>query len=155
MIDQLDLNEFLEVDNIFPEYDDYVPPKRRGPKPKLIRNPLDDIPNYTYVNREGRPRVWLDDCLTGAIRAYGTEKDKRLQDPTKYVSFNKVFKVLLNLRGEISSSRVIDALGVCRDTAWRIMSVIEFATFSIKRELAKPSRILEYRPTTTTYRKRI
>ena len=144
MFNQLTFSEVLEIEDVLLDNSDYTPPKRRGPKPKTIKNPLDDVPRYQYVNRDGRPRVWLDDCLVGAIRNVGSEKDKRLTDPTKYISFNKVFKVLFNLRGEISSPRVIEALGVCRDTAWRIIAVIEFASFSIERELNNPSRIFEY-----------
>lgn len=148
-------SEVLEIEDTLFDNSDYTPPKKRGPKPRTISNPLDGVSPEKYVNSDGRPRVWLDDCLVGSIRAIGTDRDKRLIDPAKYVSLTKVFKVLLNLRGEISSPRVIEALGVCRDTAWRIIAVIEFASFSIERELKKPSRILEYQPPTNTIRKSI
>ena len=145
MLDQIDLFEFLDVEDVVSGEQEATVLKKRGRPPLTVNNPLDDVPPEQYVNREGRPYVWLDDCLIGAIRTCGTQ-DKRLIDTSKYVSQGKVFKTLLSLRGVLTPKRVAKALSVSEQTGWRIVSVIKFATFSIQRSLEKKSRILEYRP---------
>ena len=140
MHEELDIFEFLEVEDITQAHPSQ---RKRGRPPLTVNNPLDEVPRKLFINTEERPQVWLDDCLMGAIRACGT-RDKRLIDPSKYVSQSKVFKTLVGLRGSLTPKRVASALGVSEQTGWRIVSVIKFATFSIERQLNNPSRILEY-----------
>jgi hypothetical protein len=143
MLDQIDLFEYLDIEDLAVDTQITPAPKARGRPPLKVLNPLDDVPPEQYANSEGRPFVWLDDCLMGAIRACGT-RDSRLVDTSKYVSQYKVFKTLSHLRGELTPKRVAQALGVSLQTGWRIVSVIGFASFSIERDLKRPNRIIGY-----------
>ena len=151
MLDRLDLFEYLDIEDSTVSKQIAPAPKGRGRPPLKVKNPLDDIPLKQYVTSEGRPLVWLDDCLMGSIRAF-SDKDNRTTSTSNYVGLNKVFKTLLYLRGDLTPKRVATALGVSHDTGWRIVNVINFAAFSINRELKNPTRIIAYtkRALTTT-----
>lgn len=142
-------DSLIDVIDLYDDLDPVGPPKpvlkKRGRPARSIKNPLNNIPPSSFLNDEGRPQVWLDDILMGSIRVLG-ERDKRETTTSLYVSLSKVVKVLSNLKGDLTSPRIQKALGVSRDTAWRILSVIDFATFPIERALRSDSRIIEYRP---------
>ena len=141
---QLEFFTLLDFEECFLENEVPPSPRGRGKPPVSIKNPLNGIPASSFMSLEGRPHIWLDDCLMGAIRTLGI-KDSRATSTKNYVSLNKVFTVLCSMPGEITTPRVRDALGVSRDYAWRIVKVIEFASWSIERALSAPSRIKEYR----------
>lgn len=142
-------DSLIDVIDLYDDQDPVAPPqtvlKKRGRPARSIKNPLNNIPPSSFLNDEGRPQVWLDDILMGAIRILG-ERDKRDTTTSLYVSLSKVVKALSILKGDLTSPRIQKALGVSRDTAWRIFSVIDFATFPIERALRSDSRISEYRP---------
>jgi hypothetical protein len=142
--DQLDLLSFFDFEEM--PLDETKPPssRGRGRPPLTVQNPLDDVEATLYTNSEGLPRVWIDDCLIGSIRAVG-ERDSRETSKKNYVSLNKVFRVLCSMRGGITPQRVAIALGVHRQYAWKIVKVIEFASWSIERALRSPTLILEYK----------
>lgn len=99
--------------------------KQRGRPALTVQNPLDGLPRESYITSSGQPTLWLDDVLTGAIRIVG-DKDRRKTTKNEYVSFWKVFRVLVTLRGSLTPKRVSEALGVSHDMGWRIVSVIGF-----------------------------
>lgn len=141
--EQLNIFDYLDIDDFTVDELEPPSPRGKGRPPRVVKNPLDGVEPSLYMNSEGRPRVWIDDCLMGAIRAFG-EKDQRETTRNNYVSLNKVFRVLCSLRGDLTRKRIEKALGVNHDTAWRILSVIDFASWSIERCLNAPSRIMEY-----------
>lgn len=145
MLNQLELFTDLGFEECLFENEVPPSPRGRGKPPISIKNPLDGIPASNFMSLEGRPHVWLDDCLMGAIRTLGI-KDSRATTTKNYVSMTKVFKILCSMYGEITTPRVRDTLGVSRDYAWRIVKVIEFASWSIERAINAPSRVEEYRP---------
>ncbi len=142
-------DSLIDVIDLYDDLDPVAPPKpvlkKRGRPARSIKNPLNNIPPSSFLNDEGRPQVWFDDILMGSIRVLG-ERDKRETTTSLYVNLSKVVKALSILKGDLTSPRIQKALGVSRDTAWRIFSVIDFATFPIERALRSDSRIREYRP---------
>jgi hypothetical protein len=133
----IDFDSFLELDepDSPQEPTNETPAKRqRGRPPLTVQNPLDGLPRESYITSSGQPTLWLDDVLTGAIRIVG-DKDRRKTTKNEYVSFWKVFRVLVTLRGSLTPKRVSEALGVSHDVGWRIVSVIGFLNKIFDKDL--------------------
>lgn len=119
--------------------------RTRGRPPLTVRNPFDLVPESAYMDEDGRPLIWLDDILTGAIRAIG-ERDQRATTKSPYVSLMKVVRVLNALPGDLTPKRVSAALGVSHHNGWRIVTVIGFAALHIERALKSHARTIKYTP---------
>lgn len=79
-----------------------------------------------YLTDRGRPKAWLEDCLTGVIRSLDNQ-DRLLVDTGRYVSFWKVLQALILLKGDITPKRVAEALRLSPDASWRVVKAIELA----------------------------
>lgn len=123
-VDFLNFDEFDEEESLQDQANEPVK-KQRGRPPLVVQNPLDGLPRESYITKSGQPKIWLDDALTGAIRIVG-DKDRRKTTKNEYVSFWKVFRVLVTLRGPLTPKRVSEALGVSHNMGWRIVTVIGF-----------------------------
>ncbi len=123
-VDFFNFDEFDEEESL---QDQSIEPvkKQRGRPPLVVQNPLDGLPRESYITKSGQPTIWLDDALTGAIRIVG-DKDRRKTTKNGYVSFWKVFRVLVTLRGPLTPKRVSEALGVSHNMGWRIVTIIIF-----------------------------
>ena len=124
-VDFLNFDEFDEEESLQDQANEPQVKKQRGRPPLVVQNPLDGLPRESYITKSGLPKIWLDDALTGAIRIVG-DKDRRKTTKNEYVSFWKVFRVLVTLRGTLTPKRVSEALGVSHNMGWRIVSVIGF-----------------------------
>ena len=118
-------------------------PKRPsvGRSPLTIDNPLGDTPEHLYMDTEGKPLIWLDDILTGAIRCFNLKTPNKVNN---YVGTNKLCLALFYLKGKLTCRRISEALTVNYDTGWRILKVIQFVSHSIERQLAKTRRVISY-----------
>lgn len=123
-IDFLNFDEFDDEESL---QDQSIEPvkKQRGRPPLSVQNPLDGLPIDAYMTKSGQPTIWLDDALTGAIRIVG-DKDRRKTTKNAYVDFWSVLRVMVTLKGLLTPKRVSEALGVCHDVGWRIVTVIGF-----------------------------
>lgn len=137
-----DLLSFIEIDDL-PSPHESNPRKKRGRPALTVTNPLDKVPPSFFVNSDGLPVVWLDDILTGSSRMVG-QRDQRRTTKAPYVSMKKIIKVLLMLPGKLTPRRVSEALNISHDNAWRIVSVINFASLHIQRVLSDKTRVREY-----------
>lgn len=117
----------------------------RGRPPLTVKNPLDLVPESAYLDEDGRPLIWLDDILTGSIRAVG-ERDQRATTKRPYVGLMKVVRVLNALPGDLTPKRVSAALGLSHHNGWRIVTVIGFAALHIERALKSHARTIKYTP---------
>lgn len=123
-IDVLNSDEFDEEESLQDLANE--PAKRqRGRPPLIVQNPLDGLPREAYMTKTGQPKIWLDDVLNGAIRIVG-DKDRRKTTKNAYVNFWSVLQVMVTLKGPLTPKRVSEALGVCHDVGWRIVTVIGF-----------------------------
>lgn len=143
MTQSLNIYELLEVCALH-EIHEAPPARTRGRPPLTVKNPLDDVPFDKFITPEGQPKIWLDDVLTGAIRALAC-KDVRKTTRNDYVSKSKVLKALCVLSGSITPKRVAEALFVSRDTGWRITSAIALIANTVSRPLNNPNTVTSYK----------
>jgi hypothetical protein len=139
MINRLIFSDWVDLSGF--EFEESPQVERRGPgrPPLKVTNPLDLIPKEVYLTERGRPKAWLEDCLTGVIRSLGNQ-DSRLVDTGRYVSFWKVLQALIFLKGDITPKRVAEALRLSPDAGWRVVKAIELAGPFIVRSVLKLQR---------------
>ncbi len=133
MINRLIFSDFVDLSDF--EFEEPPQVERRGPgrPPLKVTNPLDQLPKEVYLTDKGRPKAWLEDCLTGVIRSLGNQ-DSRLVDTGRYVSLWKVLQALILLKGDITPKRVAEALRMSANASWRVVKAIELAKPFIIRE---------------------
>jgi hypothetical protein len=138
MINRLIFSDFIDLSDF--DFEESPQVERRGPgrPPLKVTNPLDQIPKEVYLTDRGRPKAWLEDCLTGVIRSLGN-KDSRLVDTGRYVSLWKVLQALILLKGDLTPKRVAEALRMSANASWRVVKAIELAGPFIFRFKAKTS----------------
>lgn len=139
MINRLIFSDFVDLSDF--EFEEPPQVERRGPgrPPLKVTNPLDLLPREVYLTDKGRPKAWLEDCLTGVIRSLGNQ-DSRLVDTGRYVSLWKVLQALILLKGDLTPKRVAEALRMSANASWRVVKAIELAGPFIVRGAAKLHR---------------